>query len=278
MSLIFKRLHHEVFANCNFSSFTHFGCPLPLSQSQRKPGSAILTCVLLLTAEFPWQASLQWLDEHNCGASLISDTWLITAAHCVYGDLASDFRVVLGAHDLHTQKEGAYRLFTVAKIIIHPDYNGQATKPGDIALIRLTKPADISTKFIRPIQLPEEGELFDRDSHDKAVTCFISGWGSLYGLGTMIPNILQKLRVEVLPRDFCVAPGRGKHHLCVRDVHRTGSACSGDSGGPVACHVDGGWRLAGAASYVFNDCDNIIPNVYTSISFYRKWIRENTGL
>lgn len=34
---------------------------------------------------YPWQLSLRRSSSHSCGASIISSTWALTAAHCVQG-------------------------------------------------------------------------------------------------------------------------------------------------------------------------------------------------
>lgn len=68
--------------------------------------------------EFPWQTSLQVksLSSHICGASLISDQWVLTAAHCMRrSSSANNWKVVLGEHDL-SQTDKNEREFTISRV------------------------------------------------------------------------------------------------------------------------------------------------------------------
>ena len=74
--------------------------------------------------EFPWQVGLVPTGSRKpfCGGSVISDFWILTAAHCTDGASASDFQVMLGAHNWKRNKPKA-QIVNVKRIIEHPNYD-----------------------------------------------------------------------------------------------------------------------------------------------------------
>src|SRR5688572_18465270 len=48
----------------------------------------------------PWQISLQVQQQHFCGGSILTPEWIITAQHCIEGQVEDDLRVVAGATNL----------------------------------------------------------------------------------------------------------------------------------------------------------------------------------
>ncbi|XP_074131845.1 transmembrane protease serine 11C-like [Sminthopsis crassicaudata] len=241
-------------------------------RKMKSPGNKVTGGLDSVEGEWPWQASLQQNNIHRCGATLISNNWLLTAAHCfVNAKDPQEWSVTFGFLLSEPKQKRS-----VKNIIVHEKYE----YPGhdhDIAIINLSKPVLYETN-IRKVCLPEENYNFPPDS-DVVVT----GWGSLKSDGSS-PNILQKGIMKIIDNATCnekeVYDGSITNGmLCAGFLKGRIDACQGDSGGPlVSSDSRGIWFLVGIVSWG-DECG--LPNkpgVYTRVTYYRNWITSKTGI
>lgn len=102
--------------------------------------------------KFPYQISLQFLDKHICGGSLISLKHVVTAGHCILKASDPIYYDILAGSTTHTG-DGHAQLRDVERLVIHPEYNSGATK-NDIAIIFVENEFNANS-FVQPISLPE---------------------------------------------------------------------------------------------------------------------------
>jgi pancreatic elastase II len=232
--------------------------------------------------EFPWQLSQQrqsgdtW--SHSCGASMLSENYALSAAHCVDGAPADSLRVVAG---LHQQSDlTGTQIVNLSGYQLHEDYlAGLNTNSNDIAILNFATPVVIGGN-VQPATLPA-----DNSNDYNGLTCVISGWGRS-DTSDILPDTLQKASIEVITTDQCqalvddVTGARiWENHICLYDLLNNIGACNGDSGGPLNC-PDGVTRVAGITSWGVSSslgyCLQTYPSVYTRTSPYLEWIAANT--
>ncbi|XP_042162466.1 trypsin-3-like [Oncorhynchus tshawytscha] len=113
-----------------------------------------------------YQASLK-SGYHFCGGSLISSTWVVSAAHCY----KSRMQVRLGEHDI-TVNEGTEQFIDSVKVIMHPSYNSRNLE-NDIMLIKLSRPTSLNS-YVSTVALHSS-------CANSGTSCLVSGWGNLSG-------------------------------------------------------------------------------------------------
>lgn len=216
--------------------------------------------------QFPHQVSLQLNGRHHCGGSLISDTIIVTAAHCTKGQSPNQMMAIVGTNDLSA---GNGQTFGIAQFIIHPQYNAQS-QDFDMSLIRLSSPVSLGGA-VQAIQLAEADTNYEADT-----MATISGFGAI-NQNLQLPNRLKFAQVQLWSRDFCNAqniPGLTDRMVCAGHPSGQVSSCQGDSGGPLT--VDG--KLFGVVSWGFGCGAKGRPAMYTYVGALRSWIKDNANV
>ncbi|POI27876.1 hypothetical protein CIB84_008375, partial [Bambusicola thoracicus] len=221
--------------------------------------------------EFPWQVSLRENNEHFCGAAILTEKWLVSAAHCFteFQDPAM-WAAYAGTTSISGADSSAVKM-GIARIIPHPSYNTD-TADYDVAVLELKRPVTF-TKYIQPVCLPHAGHHFPTNKK-----CLISGWGYLKEDFLVKPEFLQKATVKLLDQALCsslYSHALTDRMLCAGYLEGKIDSCQGDSGGPLVCEEPSGkFFLAGIVSWGIGCAEARRPGVYTRVTKLRDWILD----
>ncbi|XP_038622911.1 kallikrein-15-like [Tachyglossus aculeatus] len=208
----------------------------------------------------PWQVALFDFGRFNCGGTLVTPRWVLTAAHC----FTRLIRVRLGEHNLKVL-EGWEQLRGVSRAIPHPHYRERDHKD-DIMLLKLTLPARL-TPSVRPLPLPTSCP----QSGDR---CIVSGWGLVANSKVRLPDSLHCANISIISAAACnvAYPGHVTEAMvCAGVEDGSTDSCEGDSGGPLVC----GGQLQGIVSWGDVPCVTTTkPGVYTKVCKYVDWIQD----
>uniref|UniRef100_A0A1B0CPX6 Putative mucin-17 n=1 Tax=Lutzomyia longipalpis TaxID=7200 RepID=A0A1B0CPX6_LUTLO len=234
--------------------------------------------------EFPWQVLVRestWLGlftKNKCGGVLISNSYVITAAHCQPGFLAS-LVAVFGEYDISGEVESKRSVTkNVKRVIVHRQYDA-ATFENDLAILELESPIHYDTHIVPVCMPPDNADFTGR-------MATVTGWGRLkYGGG--VPSVLQEVHVPIIDNSVCQEMFQTAGHnkkilksfLCAGYANGQKDSCEGDSGGPLVLQrPDGRWELAGTVSHGIKCAAPYLPGVYMRTTFYKPWLQSVTGV
>lgn len=242
-------------------------------------------------ADYPSFASLaiyvspyQYSTTTYCGATILNSRFILTAAHCLYGD---SYAMLYTVAVPQLQNEGDFPhgnvQFARAEEFYYPDNYVDSSSsywPNDIAIIKLDTALNVGS-FVGVLNTSINGN-YDVNGVYKAV-----GHGNV-STNTAGGTQLLETTLNFFPFSSCAArfgDKLGSGHLCFTGVQSglyRNSTCSGDSGGPVYLFNGSGYVQVGITSFgpsVCGDPNLTVTSVFTEVSDYYGWIlRVMNGL
>jgi secreted trypsin-like serine protease len=169
----------------------------------------------------PYQVLFQKSDSQWCGGSIISKSYILSAAHCFEESTdPSNYTVRVGSSYSNCGGE----ILPVDKIVIHPNYNNTLLN-NDFALIRLKNPIKKFTSEVNKIALASAGISLKAGTLAKA-----SGWGQLDKNNTDLPTRIQDVNLPLASFKSCrlkFGSQLTRNMLCAASNSGTKGICQG---------------------------------------------------
>jgi secreted trypsin-like serine protease len=236
------------------------------AQDDSPGGRRIVNGVRTTIQEHPWQVALN-IDApgdrtYLCGGSIISQRWIVTAAHCFETSAPDKVRAKAGV----TNYAPSPPWLLIERVTVHESYNDR-THENDIALIRLQVPTS-------QLSIPLAGRATALTNTMLEVT----GWGRTSEYGAPSAQLL-KAEVPYVENATCNQLGSYNGSIkptmmCAGEKEGGVDSCQGDSGGPLVLRASSGPILVGVVSFGEGCARKLKYGVYARVSEFREWIAD----
>merc|ERR1711923_543340 len=237
-------------------------CGIPNAQPDKIVGGVEAT-----PHEFPWQVGL-FFDGYICGGTIISEKYILTAAHCADGVYSHE--VVIGAHEI---RDSSNTIINAYGPTVHPEWDSFSLS-NDLAILELETEIDWAEfgDNASPNCLASSGDFSGQ-------TALVSGWGLDSDSASSISPVLRKVEAPVMSQSECESYwGNLNEGIVCINTEGGHSSCNGDSGGPLS--IPGSvYEQIGIVSFgSAAGCEIGAPAGFSEVTKYIDWISSVTGL
>lgn len=235
--------------------------PVPAADGQEIVGGSGVSS----PSKYPFIAAMTFEGSFDCGGTVLSETKILTAAHCS----------VLGPPSSYTWRVGSINygqdgiVARVSNISVNPNYDANTTDY-DVAVMTLDTPLTFSST-VKAANLVSSGA-------EPADGCRMTaiGWGRTRE-GGQPSETLRQVTLPMVPRSNCSDEYGGNAVITDRMFCAAAAgkdSCNGDSGGPIFDAQD--QILYGSVSWGFGCADPAYPGVYADYAneAINEWIKE----
>ncbi|GMH40174.1 hypothetical protein BSKO_08078 [Bryopsis sp. KO-2023] len=253
-------------AEDDWSSTAH-GAARSLLQGNGSPKSVVEEPIK--KGRFPYIVSLRNSFGHVCTGALVDPSWVVVAAQCVAGGDASTFTVALDTVDI----DDTSNVIKVIDIQYPPPHTGNPASGGDVSLLRLENPTELTT-----VSIPDPN--FKPRGLDPL---FGLGWNTLKGPA----KIMGFQRNGAVPNVNCEDAWEMKMEASMSCISaRIDEVCKGERTSGVLMLVNKFYEginegrpdldlLAGVMSFRQDPCElGTKPAIYTNVATFRDWARS----
>ncbi|KAG7156333.1 trypsin-1-like [Homarus americanus] len=221
--------------------------------------------------KYPWLVSLFYRGKLYCGATLINNRYLITAAHCVKRVNLNNVKIVLGSYNKTDVHEPSRQVRKVGTWWAHQLFDRRSYN-NDIGIIMLNEEVEI-TKHVRPVCLPVSG-----DGNYTGLTGIVPGWGRLSENGYP-SEVVHEVKVPIISNEECkkkkYRPSEiTDNMMCAGYDEGKIDACQGDSGGPLLLDTGKNIEIIGVVSWGQGCARAKYPGVYTRLEKYMDFVNS----
>ncbi|CAM4814297.1 unnamed protein product [Rotaria magnacalcarata] len=203
------------------------------------------------------------VSTHCCSGTILSASYILTAAHCVENINESS-------------------LLLVDQIFIHPNWTAHVNGfRNDIAILHLTESLDFSTNLLiartrLPSQSNSTNDITKYPPSNSSLV--VIGWNFRTTLNSTARDILQQATLISIHHNHSSCAASINHietQFCAGRYEDCKGTCVGDSGGPILRWIGDRWEQVGIVSYGLDNCESANHQmIFTRITAYYDWIER----